>query len=114
MTSAKAIEKSKQNGYSLDEHFEMAGKIIELFERAELIASHPDLKNPDDPNIISIKRFASAAELSNRSKSEVLITVKESIVNGHHIYSIELFKINQASEKFRGLSDAAKNGEQGN
>lgn len=26
----------------------------------------------------------------------------------------ELFKINKASEKFRGLSDAAKNGEQGN
>mgnify|MGYP007038453480 FL=1 len=114
MTSAKAIEKSKQNGYSLDEHFEMAEKIIELFECAELIASHPDLKNPDDPNIISIKRFASAAELSNRAKSEVLITVKESIANGHHIYSIELFKINKASEKFRGLSDAAKNGEQGN
>ena len=84
------------------------------FERAELIASHPDLKNPDDQNIISIKRFASATELSNRSKSEVLITVKESIANGHHIYSIELFKINKASEKFRGLSDAAKNGEQGN
>lgn len=114
MTSAKAIEKSKQNGYSLNQHFEMAEKIIGLFENAELVASHPDLKNPDDPNIISIKRFAVTAELSDSQKTEVLITVKESIANGHHIYSIELFKINKASERFRGLGDATKNGEQGN
>ena len=72
------------------------------------------MKHPDDPNIISIKRFASDAKLKNGKMSEVLITVKESISNGHHIYSIELFKINKASEKFRGLGDAAENSEQGN
>lgn len=114
MTSAKAIEKSKANGFSLDEHFEIAMDIIALFGKAELIMSHADLKNPDDPNIISIKRFVSDAGLKSGKKSEVLITVKESIANGHHIYSIELFRINKASEKFRGLSDAAENSEQGN
>ena len=114
MTSAKAIEKSKENGFTLDEHFELAADIIPLFEKANLVLSHPDLKHPDDPNIISIKRFASDAKLKNGKMSEVLITVKESISNGHHIYSIELFKINKASEKFRGLGDAAENSEQGN
>ena len=114
MTSAKAIEKSKANGFSLDEHFEIAEDIIALFKKARLIMSHADLKNPNDPNIISIKRFASDAELKSGKASEVLLTVKESVSNGHHIYSIELFRINKASEKFGGLSDAAENSEQGN
>ena len=57
MTSAKAIEKSKANGFSLDEHFEIAEDIIALFKKARLIMSHADLKNPNDPNIISIKAF---------------------------------------------------------
>ena len=39
----------------------------------------------------------------------MLITVKESIANGHRIYSIELDEINKASERFEGLSDAATN-----
>ncbi len=42
-------------------------------------------------------------------------TVKESQVNGHRIYSIELDEINKASERFEGLSDAAeKDSGQGN
>jgi hypothetical protein len=48
-------------------------------------------------------------------KADVLITVKESLTNGHRIYSIELDEINKASERFEGLSDAAEtNSEQGN
>lgn len=42
------------------------------------------------------------------SVADVLITVKESISNGHRIYSIELDEINKASERFEGLSDAAE------
>lgn len=68
----------------MDEHFEIAMDIIALFGKAELIMSHTDLKNPNDPNIISIKRFVSEAGLKSGKKSEVLITVKESIANGHH------------------------------
>ena len=34
---------------------------------------------------------------------------KESLANGHRIYSIELDEINKASERFEGLSDAAAN-----
>ena len=67
-----------------------------------------NLKNPNDPNVVSIKRFVSAAILNSGKKADVLITVKESIANGHRIYSIELDEINKASERFQGLSDAAE------
>ncbi|MBO4319172.1 MAG: hypothetical protein J5857_01730 [Treponema sp.] len=108
MTSAKALEKSKKNGFSLTEHFELAAKIKPLYESAVLVADHGNLKNPDDPNIVSIKRFVAAAILNSGKKADVLITVKESIANGHRIYSIELDEINKASERFQGLSDAAE------
>lgn len=76
--------------------------------RPVLVASHGNLKNPEDPNVVSIKRFISAAILQSGKKADVLITVKESIANGHRIYSIELDEINKASERFQGLSDAAE------
>lgn len=57
----------------------------------------------------SVKRFVSTGRLSNGKDCDVLITVKETIANGHRIYSIELDEINKASERFRGLSDAAEN-----
>lgn len=108
MTSAKALEKSKANGFTLNEHFELAAKIKPLYESAILVTSHGNLKNPKDPNVISIKRFVAAAILKSGKKADVLITVKESIANGHKIYSIELDEINKASERFQGLSDAAE------
>lgn len=109
MTSAKALAKSKANGFSLDEHFELSAKIKPLFESAILATSHGNLKNPDDPNVVSIKKFISAAILNSGKKADVLITVKETIANGNRIYSIELDEINKTSERFRGLSDATEN-----
>ena len=114
MTSAKAIEKSKSNGFTLDEHFELAERIVELYRDAVLAVSHPNLKNPDDPNVISIKRFICQTELCSGKAADTLITIKESIANGHRIYSIELYEINKASDRFRGLCDAADNSGQGN
>ena len=115
MTSSKALEKSKTNGFTLAEHFELAAKIKPLYETAILVAAHGNLKNPEDPNVVSIKRFVSAAILQSGKKADVLITVKESLANGHRIYSIELDEINKASERFEGLSDAAeKDSGQGN
>ena len=108
MTSAVALEKSKRNGFSITEHFELAANIKTLYEHAVLVIQHGNLKNPNDPNVISIKRFVAPASLKSGKKADVLITVKESLVNGHRIYSIELDEINKASERFRGLSDAAE------
>ena len=58
MTSAKALEKSKNNGFTLDEHFELAAKIKPLYESAILVTAHGNLKNPADPNVVSIKQNA--------------------------------------------------------
>ena len=109
MTSAKALDKSKKNGFTISEHFELAAKIKPLYETAIFVTEHGNLKNPADRNVLSIKRFVSAAILQSGKKADVLITVKESVANGNRIYSIELDEINKASERFRGLSDAAEN-----
>lgn len=114
MSSEKSIEKSKRNGFTLDEHFEIAAQIKLLYENAMLIVTHKNLKNPKDPNVVSIKRFVCPAVLQKGSAVDALITVKESIANGHKIYSIELDEINKASERFGGLGDAAENSGQGN
>lgn len=71
ITSAKALAKSKANGFSLDEHFELSAKIKPLFESAILATSHGNLKNPDDPNVVSIKKYISAAILNSGKKADV-------------------------------------------
>lgn len=101
MASGKAIEKSKCNGFTTDEHFEAAGRIKELFENAEVVASHKDLKIPNNPNIVSIKRFVAQSVLENEIKFDALITVKESVEYGFRIYSIELDQINRASSRWQ-------------
>ena len=93
----------KKQGYANYKRKELLAILIPV-----LVASHGNLKNPEDPNVVSIKRFISAAILQSGKKADVLITVKESIANGHRIYSIELDEINKASERFQGLSDAAE------
>lgn len=108
MTSAKALEKSKNNGFTVNEHFEIAEQIKTLYENADLVYKHGNLKNPSDPNVVSIKRFVIGTSLKSGTAVDVLITVKESLANGNKIYSIELDEINKASERFRGLSDAAE------
>lgn len=72
------------------------------------VYEHGNLKNPDDVNVVSIKRFVIGTSLKSGTAVDVLITVKESLANGNKIYSIELDEINKASERFRGLSDAAE------
>lgn len=56
MSSAKTLEKSKANGFTLDEHFELAAKIKPLYETAILVAEHGNLRNPNDPNVVSMKQ----------------------------------------------------------
>lgn len=101
MGSGKAIEKSKANGFSPDEHFEAAGNIKTLYENATLVAVHKDVKLPDNPNIVSIKRFVAQSSLKGARKFDALITVKESVQAGHRIYSIELDQINKVSSRWQ-------------
>ena len=97
MGSEKAIEKSKANGFSVDEHFEVANKIVELYENADLTKTRPDKNN--SPDLKSIKHFDSEATLRSGEKAIAHITVKESVVNGHKIYSVEVMNLEQ--KKYR-------------
>lgn len=64
--SAKALEKSKANGFSLDEHFELAAKIKPLYETAILVTVHGNLKNPDDPNVFFDKEVCFCCNIKKR------------------------------------------------
>ncbi|WP_024468664.1 hypothetical protein [Treponema pedis] len=91
LSSDKAIEKSKKNGFTVDEHFEVANKIVSLYENADLIKVYSDKKGSLD--IKSIKRFASKLTLKSGEGASAYITVKENIQNGHKIYSVEVMEL---------------------
>ena len=93
MGSEKAIEKSKANGFSVEDHFEVANKIVKLFENATLVETSDDKKK--SPGIKSIKRFDSDVVLKNGKMATAHITVKESVVEGHKIYSVEVMELTQ-------------------
>lgn len=97
MSSDKAIEKSKVNGFSVDEHFEVANKIVELYENADLVETSPD-KN-GSANLLSIKRFDCSVKLSNGKEAIAHITVKESRQDGHKIYSVEVMDLEQKKSR---------------
>ena len=88
IASDKAITKSVVNGFSVEEHFEAAENIKQIFEEAEYIGTFPDKKN--DPNIISIHRLQKSIELSNCKKCVAYITLKEVKKDGNRIYTQEL------------------------
>lgn len=86
--SDKAITKSVVNGFSVNDHFEAAENIKQIFEQAEFIGSFPD--SSEDPNIISIHRLQKNIELSNGTKCIVFLTLKEVKKEGSRIYTQEL------------------------
>ena len=89
--SDKAIEKSKENGFSISEHFEVANQIKDLYIKSKLFETTADKKG--SRNILSIKRFRKSLTLSTGRKTTAHITVKESLQNGHTIYSVELLEL---------------------
>lgn len=88
ISSDKAITKSVVNGFSVENHFEVAKNIKWIFEQAHFVGTFPDKRN--DPNIIAIHRFEKEVELSNNRKCYVSLTLKEVRKNGIRIYTIEL------------------------
>lgn len=95
MISNKAVQKSKNNGFSLGQHLEAVRNIKSIFEDAELSETHPDRAN--DPNIVEIKRFRCDTTVGNE-KAIAKITVKETVRNGHKIYSVELEALEKPSD----------------
>lgn len=90
LSSGKAVEASKKNGFTLTQHFEAVRLIAKLYEKATLVEAGHD-KN-GSPDVLSVKRFDAPLVLSDGTKANAWITVKETKNNGHTIYSLELRK----------------------
>lgn len=92
---------TKENGFTLQEHFEVANQIKELFENSELIKEHKDIKHNDEN--LRIERFLSQPiKLKSGKEARACITVKHTLnVNGRLVYSLEAMDIKNALEKTR-------------
>ena len=92
---------TKSNGFTLQEHFEVANQIKALYEDATLENTHGDMKNGEKN--VRIERFLSKEiQLKSGKKVQACITVKHSLdKNGRIIYSLEAMDIKNALEKTR-------------
>lgn len=95
------LNDSKKNGFTLQEHFEAANQIKELFENATLEKTHDDTKHGDKD--VKIERFLSKEIiLKSGKRAQVCITIKHTLSkNGRLLYSIEAMDIKNALEKTR-------------
>lgn len=102
------LTNSKENGFTIQEHFEAANQIKELYENATLEKEHEDTKHGQKD--LRIERFLSKEiTLKSGKKARVCITVKHSLdKNGRLIYSIEAMDIKNALEKNKGERAAVK------
>ena len=87
IASDEAINKSEMNGFSQEEHFEVAKDIGNLFENATLKETHADYKK--NPNISNIHRFHIDG-IVNEKDTTARITILERIDGVDRIYTIEL------------------------
>lgn len=95
------VDNSKSNGFTIQEHFEVANQIKELFENATLEKEHEDTKHMEKN--VRIERFLSQpVKLKSGKNVRACITVKHSIdKNGRIVYSLEAMDIKNALEKTR-------------
>lgn len=94
ISSKVAINKSIANGYTKEEHFAAGERIKELFENATLKSINEDKNKSKD--IKAIYRFNTEFVINGKD-TNALITVKENIVNGNKIYSLELEELSPVS-----------------
>jgi hypothetical protein len=88
LVSGAAAEKSIANGFTAGQHNAVAANIENLWKHAIPFEAARDDRE-SDPNIKKIKRFAAPFMMGGKSRYAVL-TVKESVKNGHRVYSVEL------------------------
>lgn len=88
LASDKAITKSVVNGFLVEEHFEAAQNIKQIFEEADFVGTFSDGRT--DPNILAIHRFQKLILLSSGKKCIAYLTLKEVKKEGNRIYTQEL------------------------
>ncbi|TLD91015.1 hypothetical protein LS74_010740, partial [Helicobacter magdeburgensis] len=85
MGSDKAINKSIENGFSLQEHFKASADIENLYKKATNIATTKDLKNGDP----AIQMHTFISQVNDNANAKIL--VKESLDKDlRRIYTLEL------------------------
>ncbi len=85
MGSDKAINKSIENGFSLQEHFKASADIENLYKKATNIATTKDLKNGDP----AIQMHTFISQVNDNANAKIL--VKESLdKDSRRIYTLEL------------------------
>ena len=104
------IYNSKMNGFTIQEHFEVANQIKELFEDSELVKEHSDTKH-NQPNVKMERFLSKPLKLKSGKEVRACITVKHSLdKNGHNIYSLETMDIKNALEKTRAKGQPQNRG----
>lgn len=103
LVSNAAAEKSEANGFTREQHLTAAANVGDLFERAYLFEDRAD--KYDDPNIYSIKRFASLLVLDGEPVEADILTKESEGAKGHRIYTVELQQIKKPSKRpqLRGI-----------
>lgn len=87
MLSDKAIQKSLDNGFTKEQHFNAVANIENLFKNSDFLRTEAPKNQSAD--IVGIHRYINAQDLQAQN-AQALITLKESIENGNRIYSVEL------------------------
>ena len=104
------VYNSKMNGFTIQEHFEVANQIKELFENSELIKEHSDTKH-NQPTVKMERFLSKSLKLKSGKEVRACITVKHSLdKNGHNIYSLEAMDIKNALEKTRAKGQPQNRG----
>ena len=93
LVSTVALSKSKNNGFSFEDHFAAVANIDKLFENGTMVDDRADKSG--DQNVVSIKRFV-APVLIGDDFAEAYITVKETA--GNKVYSLELDELKKPSD----------------
>nr|WP_163535401.1 hypothetical protein [Helicobacter suis] len=96
ISSSKALSKSLANGFTKEEHFKVATDVKRLFENAIPKESYKDKNN--SPDIKAIHRYLTLLKI-NGKEATAKITLKESIEQGHRIYSLELEELSPLPSK---------------
>lgn len=86
MTSGKAINKSLDNGFTREEHYEAAQNILEIFKTAKFVETQPPKNGSLD--ILGVHKY-----MGKYKNANIKITIKEIKDNGNRFYSIELLEL---------------------
>ncbi|KAA8711154.1 PBECR2 nuclease fold domain-containing protein [Helicobacter canis] len=87
MLSDKAIQKSVNNGFTKEQHFNAVANIENLFKNSDFLRTEAPKNQSAD--IVGIHRYINSQDLQDQN-AQALITLKESVENGNRIYSVEL------------------------